>query len=464
MSRQFTRLITTKGEGEEAATRTTAAARSTVEAGTSQEELTAELDKLLEDWLDREEVDQAIEQAVTNVILVSRAPLRFLIPPGRLDEDGKLTVSTPAEALENVFLTAPKPEAATVYVDTATQEKAGLFGYEEEGRRLIEISYRNDEDQTTIRILGEPASESPEQSIALAGRPTIYEIRRARYVTEQIRQQQKLYNLAATMMGRNIELAGYREVTILNADLAGSMVDDGRGGRRFVPDPLPVGAGQLLSLRGITTEDADGMERITQPGIQYADPVSVQTFVDTQAAAYTAALEEAHQLHYLISGDATASGVSREAAQADHIVSLAQTKKAVDRALTWILTTAVAYTEALINQPGRYTATLEIKASARLYAGPVSQSMIQTIASVYRDGLLSAETALEMIGIENIREELERLSTERPDSLQQLGEVEQSLREILEQRNAQDGTSQAGQTQTAPTEISAALGSLAGLA
>jgi hypothetical protein len=99
---------------------------------------------------------------------------------------------------------------------------------------------------------------------------------------------------------------------------------------------------------------------------------------------------------------------------ADHITALLETKKALDIALTWMLTTAAAYLENLARRPGAYTSTYRIHGEAKLDAGPISADSARATRESHAAGLLSRRTAMEWIGVENTEEELAQIDEERP--------------------------------------------------
>jgi hypothetical protein len=180
-----------------------------------------------------------------------------------------------------------------------------------------------------------------------------------------------LLNLAKTMLARNVVLGGFLERIILNAQLPGEYVEDATTKKKtFVPSPLKTGAGTTNVLAGLPVSDATG--RVTgyaTPTIIYRDPVPVTTFNDTALAAYRGMLEEVHQLHAAIAGDATASGESRRQARADFEASLGATIAEVEAAGRWLLETALALAAAFSNQAGRFDA-LRATFTCRVDSGP----------------------------------------------------------------------------------------------
>ncbi|WP_022802232.1 hypothetical protein [Deinococcus ficus] len=180
----------------------------------------------------------------------------------------------------------------------------------------------------------------------------LFEVSLDPLVKECIRRLARFGNKTLTMGSRNIDLGGFIERTILNAQMPSEWKDDptALGGRRFIPSTYNVGSGvtNFLSGTAIMTPDPTDPKRLVpsgnfaSPSIVYKEPVSWDTFGDTFAAVREAIFEEARQLHGLISGDATASGVSRVQAVQDFLTSLKPTLMALEQLLRWLMNTVLS--------------------------------------------------------------------------------------------------------------------------
>ena len=222
-----------------------------------------------------------------------------------------------------------------------------------------------------------------------------------------------LLNLAKTMLARNVVLGGFLERIILNAQLPGEYVEDATTKKKtFVPSPLKTGAGTTNVLAGLPVSDATG--RVTgyaTPTVMYRDPVPVTTFNDTADAAYQGMLEEVHQLHAAIAGDATASGESRRQARADFEASLGATISEVEAAGRWLLETALAMAAAFANQPGRFD-SLRATFTCRVDSGPISADEQKETRENVAAGLLSKETGMVRVGIDDTDAEKAKIAAE----------------------------------------------------
>ena len=179
-----------------------------------------------------------------------------------------------------------------------------------------------------------------------------------------------------------------------------------------MPSPLKTGAGTTNVLAGLPVSDASG--RVTgyaTPTVMYRDPVPVTTFNDTADAAYQGMLEEVHQLHAAIAGDATASGESRRQARADFEASLGATISEVEAAGRWLLETALAMAAAFANQPGRFD-SLRATFTCRVDSGPISADEQDQTRQNVEAGLLSKETGMVRIGVDDTDAEKTKIAAE----------------------------------------------------
>lgn len=387
----------------------------------AEQKLIDEAEALLTEWWDERGIHTLLQDVTATLLLGSRASLRLFVPPARL-VDGKIPQADLRTALFAIYAHQPALTQATEITDPATQQRAGIYTYTEQellsttiGESRVELTALDEQNRTVLRILRADGTIVAEADpLDLGGQLLLHELKRPLLVTEQIRENQKQLNLAKTMMGRNVVQGGFLERIILNGQLPGSYVDDASqpSGKRFVPAPFRVGAGTTNFIAGATYQDADGKTQIANPSVVYRDPVKVDTFEMTERAAYRSILEEAQQLHALISGDATASGESRKQARGDYEDDLGLTKTPIDRAGRWLLETALNLAAIFSGQPGRF-ASLRATFSARINTGPMSSEEIGEIQALTGDKpLLSQETGMSRIGIEDTDAELAKIAAE----------------------------------------------------
>lgn len=416
------------------------------ESPTAQEQALAdEASAALTEWWDRRRPFRTLQAALGTATLVDHAPLRLLVPQGLTDDGGRLSLpqgdSALVTALDALYLDAPDPATAGVFVDDATRREAGVFAFTDypnakpglpptgQGDEKAEVSFALDGDEgTALRILGPNGiEEEATPPLALGGRLTLFELRRDRLATRQVCQLQKALNLDLTQMMRNVNLAGSLERTFLNVMPPGRWTDAGgntisardaatTAGATFVPESLPVGAGVSAFLRGQEVRDKDGnLTGYANGSVNYREPVAVTTFTDTAAQLYQAMLAEVGQLHALIASDATASGESRKQARAEFSATLDMSKTAVDEAGRWLLETALALAATLANQGDRYAA-LRCEFNARVDPGPLSADERTEYVAEWEKGAISHETLLGWLEVEDTDAELARIEAERQQS------------------------------------------------
>jgi hypothetical protein len=377
----------------------------------AEQALIDEAEALLTEWWDERGAHSLIQQAADMMACTGRSCIRLFVPDGER-EDGDVPQADLKTSLFRIYAQVLEPHQATVATDSTTMRPYGLYLYTEDQQTFAEVVYR-DGTSTVIRVTGSDTAADDGAVLDLDGHLTVHELKRAPLVTEQVRQNQKLLNLAKTMLGRNVVQGGFLERFILNGERPGKWVDDPSqpDGKRFVPSPMRLGAGTTNWINGIVTEDKEGNEEITSPSVVFRDPVKIDTFEGTERNAYRSILEEMHQLHALISGDATPSGEARRQAMADFIADLFITKAVLDRAGRWLLETLLELAAIFAGQPGRYR-SLRATFKCRLNPGPISPDEIRLVIELVRARLMSRETAMSRADIEDVDEELAKIEVD----------------------------------------------------
>lgn len=395
------------------------------QAGDAEAEL---LQSTLRAWIEREDTATAIEQAVTNSILADRSSLRFYLPPAALS-GSTLRQHDLSAAHKALYLDAVPVGKAGIYVERTERTRIGLYIDPDIGYAEIAYRMRGDTD-VTIRQLYANQEASKHHQVRLGWLP-IYEILQGdTFVTDQMVSQQKALNLAESLFPRNAVTAGFLERVVTNSKIEGKTITDEDGNERFVAYPIQWGAGVTNFFTGLKTKGQNGQDSYTTPEINYHDPVPPDTFTQTSRHHYERILGEANQLHYLIAGDATASGASRVTAMSAHVISVLRAKAIVDRALTWVVQEATAYFELLTGQPGRWTDRYKIQAEAVAEFGPISSEMIASSIAASKAKLLSRQTAMSWIGVTDPKAEEAQIGTEEASPLALQAQMALQLEQI----------------------------------
>lgn len=401
----------------------------------AEQALIDEAEAALTSWWDKRKLLEAWQKATETLLIGGRVALRLFVPAG-LRVGGVVPQAASVEAaLDYCYLDRPALAAATVITDADTQQQCGIYAYQDaEGQAVAELTYVDlDTGKTVLRVLRQGADAAAEGGAWDLGRQLlIHEARRVALITEPVRRQQNQLNLGHTMSGRNIVQGGFLERIILGAQMPGDWVDDpaapvGPDGtrKRFVARPFKVGAGRTNFISGMPIRDQAGkIVNYTTPSVEYRDPVETTTFEEFIQARYRAILGETRQLHALISGDSTASGASRVQARADFAKSLLQTKAQLDAQGRWLIEAALALASLFAGQPGRY-AELRGVFDCRIDTGPLSADERQQIVAEVEKGVLSLETALAMLGHDDVDAELARIAAEKAARQAQAVEIAQ---------------------------------------
>lgn len=388
-------------------------------SGGSDDKLAQEADDALTSaWWNTRKVRCALKDAVRTALLEEKATIRFFFPPGLRDVDGNIPIQVELQsALIIPQIDVLTSDKAGVFVDYETEREFGLHIYKvDEDKSAACLTYVQD-DLTVQRIMVEKETDQI-RTFELGGRMLMYEITRDALITEQARSLQKSLDLTRTMMVRNVNLAGSLERTILNAERPGEIkriVDptEPKGYREeIVPAPYFEGAGATMFLTGMLVRDDDGnVINRANPNISFRDPVSTKTFTETRDDLYAAILSGCFQRFALISGDATASGISRLQARSEFESSLKDSKDAVDDLGRWLLETELRLGALLC---GRSKDFLQLRCdfNAIIETGPVSPEEKTAIISLVSAGLMSKETAMSVLGIDDTDAELERIAQE----------------------------------------------------
>jgi hypothetical protein len=294
--------------------------------------------------------------------------------------------------------------------------QAGVYITENQGEKRTELSFVDDGGKTILRIYDDKGNKTETDPQDLAGNLFHFEMQREPLVTEQIRQNQALFNTTLTMRTRNVGVGGFPERTFLNAKPPSHFETDPDDSAKQieVADDFKVGPGVTNFVAGHTIEDDNGnIKGLTSATVTYRDPVKVDTFEATERAAYQNILEEARQLHRLIARDATASGESRIQARSDFITSLRDTKTQVDAAGRWILETALNLAAALSNESGKFS-SLRFRFDSQIDAGPLSPDERRLIREETEGPkpLRSVQNAMTLLGVEDPQAMIEEIASE----------------------------------------------------
>lgn len=355
--------------------------------------------------------------AIQYNLLGHGAVLRVYVPSGlreKYDQNG-VTVCPDLTTALSIIRVRAYTEGCVVVEDSATEAPHGLFHFEQDGKQFIEHCYLDDDGATVLRRLNQQNEVVDEtQPLQLGGHLLLHALDCPALITPQVIAAQKALNLSISKMLRNVNLAGDLEQILFNAEPPSKEVDDPDrpGFKKRVATKWRRGPGTTAFLQGAVVRDEDGkiVNRMS-PSVSYRDPVSIDTFVGTRGSFYGSMLNQTHQTHVLMAGDAVTSGRAREQARAEYENSLKLTQEPVQAALRWLLEVTLRLAAQFCGQTARY-AGLRAEVTVFTDSGPVSPEERAADREDYKAGGLSRETYMSRIGIDDIGAEQERIKNE----------------------------------------------------
>lgn len=253
---------------------------------------------------------------------------------------------------------------------------------------------------------------------------SIFELSFSPMITDAIKRLQNSINLTLTMMGRNIVQAGFIERILLNAQAPGRYIENSSGEIVFVPDPegFHTGAGVTNIVTGIPLGDPMAPEGYTTPSAIFREPVSVATFQDSLRIYVGLLYNQFGQGHILTQGDGGISEVSRVQLTQDFKTTLHRQVAAIETAFSNCLTTA----SIMLNLAG---AEQEVPSGSYVKVRLSVESHLLTpeertaIREEFKAGIISNHTALELLKIEDVPGELERVAGERQQKVEEMSDA-----------------------------------------
>lgn len=412
----------------------------------AEQKLIDEAEAFLTNWWDAQAAHEELQNLAATAGWAGRAPIRIMIPAGEVvtDEDGQavIPVSPVEEAVMRIWLDRPEPQQATIHTDRRTMQDIGIYSYEERteaGKQtLVELTYLDAPSELDMQPAGgrarvtvveivteddEGGRISTDVRMPLGGHLMMAELELTLLVTPQVKQQQRLLNLALTMLQRNVVLGGFLERVFLDAQPPGYFEADPEnpGKMRFVPAPFKTGAATTNFVQGrVITDnegqpllDPQGRPSVTSPDVRWREPVAITTFTGTAYEAKRNILEECHQVHALIAGDATPSGESRIQARADYVIDLIKAAGRVNILGRWLIETVLSLAAYLAGEPGRFD-SLRATFECRIDPGPMTAEEYRLVMELVDKKLLSRESGMSRTGVDDVDAEKARIDAEAP--------------------------------------------------
>ena len=386
-------------------------------------------------WNERQALDN-LQRTIDVCLCEGRAVIRLFFPRGRLpvNDQGQpqpLTATDIPQALDFIYFETWTADVAGVFTDDETRREIGVYLFDEvndEGTvtaKCAELSYLDANGNTVCRLVKNDSTSQQFGPYQLGGRLLLHEVSRSQLITEQVQSNQKGLNFAKTMMLRNVNMAGARERTVSNSQPPDKpiRIQDPNNPTKTIKTKqgaFAVGGGAVMFLMGYPIFDKDGhVVGYTNPTVDRADPASVEVFIATAKDEREAILSQCHQRHTLISGDATASSVSRKTAEKGWQRSLKESKTVLDAAGRWKLETTLRLAAQLCNKTATYL-NLRADFNCLLDVGDPDPEDIRIALEMRAPGgpnnqpVLSDESVRQKCGVEDPAAELARIEEEAP--------------------------------------------------
>lgn len=368
-------------------------------------------------WDERESL-QTLTEAAEGLVLEGRSVLYLYFPEGMLEDGERITgVADLSDALKYLYCDALTADVAGVFTDPKSKRQIGVYLFEDEETKAkkADVCYLDDDGKTVLRRLTDGNDASDDFGpYDLGGHLFLYELKRPALITDAVQSNQRGVNMAHTNMTRNTNLAGNRTTDILNGRVpgdeakrqwaTGQQADSTTGraqsskGKAKIYKSAPGWVNEIWGLP-IYNEQGTKIIGYTQPVVNVREPVPVDSFVGTRDHFYGCILSQCFMLHKLISGDATASGKSREQARKEYERSLKKTAVVLNAAGRWLLETELRMAAELAND----STVKDLRAvfECNVEKVPISAEERQENRADLEAGVLDDEEVMRRAGVED---------------------------------------------------------------
>jgi len=395
------------------------------------------LKKAVSKWMKDKNVISKLQKALAMTLYGEVAILRFYIPKSNVDENGRLVdTESVEEAIEKIWFDISDIEGATVYQESDTKRRVGIFNYENDDEdEFVEITFKvtdfdvNGEqteegdldfpylsadniDKTFIATFGGEEIDISEP-IQLHGNLTMYRVQREAIITEQVKQNQDLLNKALTMWSANLDWSAFVERIILNGMPPGQWKENADNEWEFdASGELKTGPSTTSFISGIPKFNEGGeIVGAESPSVVFRDPINPDTFEKTRKTFYQNILEETHQAHIMLQAESQPSGISRREAKKDFEDDVSTSVNHFNEAGKWMIETLI-YLATWMNgtdaDEPEYIAQFECNPNL----GAVTSEDVDIIAKMRETGLISDETAMSRLGVDDVKSEKAKIDTD----------------------------------------------------
>lgn len=405
----------------------------------------AEAKSLLSTWWDKRLLQEVIQERLRVSAWSGFAGIRPWIPGRFLQKEGTAVSVRPMrtfeEALEAIFVSTPLPEHGAIIVHMETQDKCSIFLDEEviydNGQEIkkkrAELVYLDpnrlkDEDATTfIRVIyDDPMRTGYTAPLQLGGRILFSELKAKGLLTDSVLRSQRQLNFYSSIITRMGETASFRERYTKNVKPYGRRIlyedgdevydnayierdDEGREWQ-IIPTERTLGAGTTTDLIGLPKYNEQGNPAgFDTPDVTIVDPVDPTPYINAGESIRRRVLRMCGQGHLAGTSNFEVSGIAYEQARAVFEKDLNARRISEEGALRDLFTSVLALAEFITRKPGYFTKSIRITVDQSIDAGPRSPDSARLDLESAEAGLLSKETTMSRLGVEDVVAELSRI-------------------------------------------------------
>jgi hypothetical protein len=402
-------------------------------------------------WADARNVSALMQEWTGRLRWAGRAPLRLSVPPLAMVKgtDGTYRlpaeVDTPEKALEYIFVESPNVEVAMVHHDPRSARECGLFRYDEteefpelgsviNQKRYLEKVFVADADappaeegrpgiergKTVLQTLesglisGPFAPDAVVQEVVFpcGGFSLMFEAKLPLLFTDPARRQQRAINMISTLLAINATYAGFRGKEYFN--VTDTKADDDS-------TDVVTGATSLLMwyAQPYTVKNKDGTTetKYMPPTLITTEPVDSAPLIALMDMWERQLRRWFRQEHTLFSGGNDTSAVALVQMRAAFLLSLLQTKPAVEDALVWLQNAAWCFALYLCGKGDEipeFLDTYRATAQAKPYTGPLTPDEIRVVIEMVTADppLMSREIAVGLLNTDDLDAEIDRINKE----------------------------------------------------
>ena len=376
-----------------------------------------------------------------------RAYLRVFIPPGRIEM--AMAATTAEDALKHIFVQHLDADTAVLHVDRTQMQPLGVvvgaadavegtLAHGAARDAWVETCYLAEPSEgaaTTVRVFDAGTAEPQEWTGDLGGRLTLHEGRLRLLIDPSAVSNQRDLNTHRTMIAINGHKAGFPSLHFVGIepptepvlDSSGNPTRDAAGNPITRPIAVKDGPGQVGFWTTQASIGSDGQPNGTERGqIVQLGPVDNDNLRSDAAVAREAIFRGARQTHALALYGANLSGEAMIQGQGEFVQDLLDAKDVVDTGGRYLLETPWRLACALAGTPERARSVRAVF-DCQPSAGPLSAALRATIIEQHDAGLLSSETAMSLLGVDDIEAERQRQRDERAQAADSLSREGASL-------------------------------------